>query len=166
MRTLVLASRKLDPQEFKVWSEKYEVARADQNDKKAKMEALQDEIERNLVIVGATAIEDKLQDEVPQTIAQLKQAGIRVWVLTGDKVETAKTIGFSCNLLQQEMSIHEILHKDPEIIKRNLDEALTQIQTDLASFKTHKRGIVVAGEALTTIMGPDRKELALKVVQA
>lgn len=57
---------------------------------------LQDEIERDLMIIGATAIEDKLQDQVGETIAALRASGIKVWVLTGDKVETAINIGYSC----------------------------------------------------------------------
>jgi P-type E1-E2 ATPase len=52
-------------------------------------------IERDLELVGSTAIEDKLQDGVPETIKYIRDAGIKVWVLTGDKVETAINIGFS-----------------------------------------------------------------------
>ena len=53
--------------------------------------------------MGATAIEDKLQDEVADTISFMKEAGIKVWVLTGDKVETAINIGYSCALLKPDM---------------------------------------------------------------
>jgi P-type E1-E2 ATPase len=53
-----------------------------------------------MLLVGSTAIEDRLQDEVEETINQLKAAGIKVWVLTGDKIETAKNIGFACGLLE------------------------------------------------------------------
>ena len=63
------------------------------------MEKLQSEIEVECELMGATAIEDKLQDKVGPTIRYLKEAGIKVWVLTGDKVETAINIGFSCQLL-------------------------------------------------------------------
>lgn len=49
--------------------------------------------------MGSTAIEDKLQDEVADTIEFMKMAGIKVWVLTGDKIETAINIGISCKLL-------------------------------------------------------------------
>ena len=55
-----------------------------------------------MVLLGATAVEDRLQDEVPQTIAQLQQAGIKIWMLTGDKLETAENIGESCKLLKKE----------------------------------------------------------------
>lgn len=61
-----------------------------------KMEEVADRLERNFEIVGTTAIEDKLQEDVDKAIFAMKKAGIRVWVLTGDKVETAINIGFSC----------------------------------------------------------------------
>ncbi len=70
-------------------------------------------IERNLRLLGCTAIEDKLQEGVPQCIKQLAMAGIRIWVLTGDKMETAINIGFACSLLTEDM--HQVrgrvLHK-------------------------------------------------------
>ena len=53
--------------------------------------------------LGATAIEDKLQDGVPRTIANLRSAGIKIWVLTGDKQETAINIGYSCQLLSDDL---------------------------------------------------------------
>ena len=56
-------------------------------------------IEFDFELIGSTAIEDKLQEDVGQTIYDIKKAGIQVWVLTGDKVETAINIGFSCRLL-------------------------------------------------------------------
>ena len=62
-----------------------------------------EEIERDLVLVGSTAIEDKLQDGVPETIRIIREAGIKVWVLTGDKVETAINIGYSSKLLDNHM---------------------------------------------------------------
>ena len=59
------------------------------DDREARIEAVADELERNLRLLGATAIEDKLQDGVPEAIADLKKAGIKIWVATGDKMETA-----------------------------------------------------------------------------
>lgn len=58
-----------------------------------------EKIENEFNLIGSTAIEDKLQDEVADTIQFIKDAGIKVWVLTGDKIETAINIGFSCSLL-------------------------------------------------------------------
>lgn len=58
-----------------------------------------DKLERDLYLLGATAVEDKLQPEVPETIADLLKAGIKVWMLTGDKLETAENIARSCRLI-------------------------------------------------------------------
>ena len=66
------------------------------------MARVEDKWERGLHLIGATAIEDRLQDQVPETIEFMRNANIKVWVLTGDKVDTAKNIGFSCKLLTQE----------------------------------------------------------------
>ena len=65
-------------------------------------------VESDLTIVGITAIEDKLQVGVPETIASLARAGIKTWVLTGDKVETAINIGYSCKLLTEEMDVQQV----------------------------------------------------------
>ena len=56
-----------------------------------------------MLLIGSTAIEDKLQEEVKETIEGFKEVGIKVWVLTGDKVETAINIGYSCGLLNNSM---------------------------------------------------------------
>jgi magnesium-transporting ATPase (P-type) len=60
-------------------------------------------IEHEFELVGATAIEDKLQEEVAETISFIKAANIKIWVLTGDKIETAVNIGYSCALLNTDM---------------------------------------------------------------
>jgi P-type E1-E2 ATPase len=72
---------------------------------------LAEEIEQDFRIVGSTAIEDKLQDEVGETIQHIKTAGIKLWVLTGDKTETAINIGFACQLIDEEMEIF-IINKE------------------------------------------------------
>jgi len=74
------------------------------------------ELETNLELIGATAIEDKLQDGVPETIHYLIEAGIKVWVLTGDKQETAVNIGYSSKLLKP---------NNMEVIFNNADNADT-----------------------------------------
>ena len=71
--------------------------------KEAKLAELYDSYERDLTYGGSTAIEDKLQFGVPETIDMLIQANIKVWVLTGDKQETAIEIGKSCKLIQDNM---------------------------------------------------------------
>lgn len=59
-----------------------------------------EKLECDFYICGSTAIEDRLQEGVPEAIKHIKQAGIKLWILTGDKIETAINIGFSCNVLE------------------------------------------------------------------
>jgi magnesium-transporting ATPase (P-type) len=115
LRTLVIAQRLLSADEAKRWVARHRasmVATANREEQVAQAGA---ELERDLEVVGATAIEDRLQDEVPEVIADLTRAGIIVWMLTGDKLETAVNIGRSCNLLQprsQMVSIANVHSKE------------------------------------------------------
>lgn len=68
------------------------------------MNRVAEELEVGFDLIGSTAIEDKLQEDVAQTIYDIRRATIKVWVLTGDKVETAMNIGHACKLLDQEMN--------------------------------------------------------------
>lgn len=79
-----------------MWARKFQEASVSLDDREAKLEAVYEEIEGGLSLLGATAIEDRLQDGVPEAIADLKLAGIKVWVATGDKVETAIGEPFVC----------------------------------------------------------------------
>lgn len=72
------------------------------------MAAVDELIENDLTLIGSTAIEDRLQDDVADTIQFMKKTGIKVWVLTGDKVETAINIGVSAGLLDNHMEQHLI----------------------------------------------------------
>ncbi|KAH9612651.1 hypothetical protein KSS87_018185 [Heliosperma pusillum] len=103
LRTLVLAARDLTQAELEDWQQKYEDASTSLCDRSAKLRQTAALIERNVRLLGATGIEDKLQDGVPEAIESLRQAGIKVWVLTGDKQETAISIGLSCRLLTVDM---------------------------------------------------------------
>ncbi|KAI9331224.1 hypothetical protein DFJ73DRAFT_85001 [Zopfochytrium polystomum] len=103
LRTLCIAYAVLSEEKYTKWAAKYHEASTAITDRASKMDEAAQEIEENLVLIGATAIEDKLQEGVPQCIAHLLQAQIKIWVLTGDKMETAINIGFSCNLLAKDM---------------------------------------------------------------
>ena len=87
-----------------------------------KVNDIYEEIETNLKLIGATAIEDKLQDGVPECIERLARAGIKIWVLTGDKVETAYNIGLSCRLLTNDMEIQVIEEQEEKDVGAKLDE--------------------------------------------
>lgn len=85
LRTLCLASRDLDEEFFNDWKQRHQEAALAMEGREERLDAIYEEIETEMELIGVTAIEDKLQDGVPQTIANLILAGIKIWVLTGDK---------------------------------------------------------------------------------
>lgn len=116
LRTLLLAKKSLDKSYYAGWNERFQEAMASIVGKDEKVEKVQSEIESAMTLVGSTAIEDKLQEEVKETIEAFKETGIKVWVLTGDKVETAINIGYSCGLLNNSMKQYVINTVDHDII--------------------------------------------------
>ena len=112
LRTLVLAYRDLSEADAKAWLESWNEANTSMKDRQGMRERAASKLEKDLTIVGCTAIEDRLQDKVPQTIADLAKAGIKLWVLTGDKITTAIEIAKSCRLITQEM---KQLHVNEEL---------------------------------------------------
>uniref|UniRef100_A0A8C9XZ91 Phospholipid-transporting ATPase n=1 Tax=Sander lucioperca TaxID=283035 RepID=A0A8C9XZ91_SANLU len=106
LRTLCLCYKDISADEYEAWSELHQEAQVAMSDRDAALDRVYEQIESNLMLIGATAIEDKLQDGVPETIAKLAMADIKIWVLTGDKKETAENIGYSCSLLTDDMQIH------------------------------------------------------------
>ncbi|XP_061379427.1 probable phospholipid-transporting ATPase IM isoform X4 [Danaus plexippus] len=104
LRTLALAWRPLEERGFAEWKRRHQAAALALRDRDERLDAIYEEIETDLMLLGVTAIEDKLQDGVPETIANLSMAGIKIWVLTGDKQETAINIGYSCQLLTDDMA--------------------------------------------------------------
>uniref|UniRef100_A0A8C6E3E2 Phospholipid-transporting ATPase n=1 Tax=Moschus moschiferus TaxID=68415 RepID=A0A8C6E3E2_MOSMO len=117
LRTLMVAYRELDSAFFQDWSKKHSEACLSLENRENKISIVYEEIERDLMLLGATAIEDKLQDGVPETILTLNKAKIKIWVLTGDKQETAVNIAYACNIFEDEMD--EIF-----IVEGNNDETV------------------------------------------
>ncbi|KAJ5887422.1 hypothetical protein N7495_007463 [Penicillium taxi] len=129
LRTLCVADRLLSEQEYQAWNKEHDIAASAIHDREEKLEKVSSEIEQNLMLIGGTAIEDRLQDGVPDTIQLLADAGIKLWVLTGDKVETAINIGFSCNLLNNNMEL--IVLNIPE---NKPDQAAMELENHLGTF--------------------------------
>lgn len=104
LRTLVVAYRELGEKEYNLWEKEFLKAKISvSEDRTALINAAAEKVERDLVLLGATAVEDRLQKGVPECIEKLGNAGIKIWVLTGDKMETAINIGYACSLLREEM---------------------------------------------------------------
>ncbi|XP_049532124.1 phospholipid-transporting ATPase IF isoform X1 [Anopheles darlingi] len=96
LRTLAVARRQLTNDEYEQFRAELNEASSSLVDRGTKIEACQRKIESRLELLGATAVEDALQDDIRDTLESLRDAGIKVWVLTGDKVETALNIALSC----------------------------------------------------------------------
>ena len=96
LRTLVIAEKIITEGFYHQWSKKYQHALISTTNREENVNKVAEEIEIEFDLVGTTAIEDKLQDDVGDTLKFIKSAGIKVWVLTGDKIETAINIGISC----------------------------------------------------------------------
>ncbi|KAI8906468.1 hypothetical protein EDD86DRAFT_240841, partial [Gorgonomyces haynaldii] len=129
LRTLCIAYRDISEQEYTEWAQIYDKAATTINNRGEALMKAAELIEKDLILLGATAIEDKLQDGVPDTIHTLAEAGVRVWVLTGDRQETAINIGFSCKLITDEMSLlicNESTHFETKEFLEGKLEALKQ----------------------------------------
>nr|XP_015224335.1 PREDICTED: phospholipid-transporting ATPase ID [Lepisosteus oculatus] len=104
LRTLALAYRDLSDQQYEEWALRHQSASRAADCREERLAAVYEDVEQDMMLLGATAIEDKLQEGVPETIAILTLANIKIWVLTGDKQETAVNIGYSCKMLTDDMS--------------------------------------------------------------
>lgn len=105
LRTLCFAEKKLDPNEYHSWAEQFQSASSSIKNRKEKVEKVAELIEKDLYLIGATAIEDKLQEAVPETLQDILRADIKLWILTGDKQETAISIGKSCGILTEKTEL-------------------------------------------------------------
>ena len=124
-----------------------------------------EKIEKDFYLLGSTAIDDQLQDNVAECLESFIKTGIKVWVLTGDKVDTAKSIAFSCKLLSHEFEILEFEEQSSyEEIKSILEDFHRKI--DFGDV-LKKFGLVIASEELTLITKSDlieRVNLFIKLV--
>ena len=153
LRTLLLAKRELSEKDLQNFQNKMQQANEDVTNREEKVNLCYEEIEQNLEIIGSTALEDRLQDQVPETIEFIRRAGIKVWVLTGDKVETAKNIGLSAKLLQDDMIILDLLDKNETKLAQKLQQIQQTIDQNSSLRKDLQKSIaiVVQGESLLII---------------
>jgi len=151
LRTLVLAKRELTQEQWEAWDATHKAAQTALTDRDGALERAAEAIEKDMVLVGATAIEDKLQDGVPDTIATLARAGIKIWVLTGDKQETAENIAFACQLLRTDMQLNRVVADSPAAVRAELKDALAR-NASYVGKETEHLALVVEGKALLAIM--------------
>uniref|UniRef100_A0A8C2GCI2 Phospholipid-transporting ATPase n=1 Tax=Cyprinus carpio TaxID=7962 RepID=A0A8C2GCI2_CYPCA len=128
LRTLCIAKKVLSKEEYASWLQHHlEAETAIQRREELLFESAL-RLETNLQLLGATGIEDRLQDGVPETIASLRKAGLQIWVLTGDKQETAINIAYACKLLDPEEEIITLNADSQEACAVLLENSLHYIQ--------------------------------------
>lgn len=162
LRTLCLAMREVPEDEYQQWYQIFNTAnttvggnRADELDKAAEL------IEKDFYLLGATAIEDRLQDGVPDTIHTLQTAGIKIWVLTGDRQETAINIGMSCKLISEDMTLLIINEENAAATRANLQSKMDAVKSQGGSGDIEALALVIDGKSLTFALEKDMEKLFL-----
>lgn len=130
LRTLVFGYKEVSETEFNAWIKEWKAAQMASENKQAKMYAVMEKMEVNINLLGVSAIEDCLQEEVPETIDYLLKCGIKLWILTGDKRETAVNIGHTSKLITSETKVVHITERDPKGCKKQLEECVALAQTN------------------------------------
>ncbi|XP_073211990.1 phospholipid-transporting ATPase VB isoform X4 [Lepidochelys kempii] len=139
LRTLCIAKKVLSEDDFQKWANfRREAEAAIDNRDELLMDTAQ-HLETKLTLLGATGIEDRLQDGVPDTIAALREAGIQIWVLTGDKQETAVNIAYSCKLLDQKDTVFTINTENKETCESLLDLTLEEVRKNSNVERTKRK---------------------------
>ncbi|EDR27469.1 phospholipid-transporting ATPase, putative [Entamoeba dispar SAW760] len=173
LRTLLVTKKEISQEQYNEWRKKYDEADSSVAGHDENVALVQNEMEVDLKLIGATAIEDKLQDGVPETIEFLIRGGIKVWMITGDKVETAINIGLSCNLLTKETFICKLRNAPDEVESKEefttkklveMDEEIDkEIERCKSEGKTYNIGCVFEAGALQIVMD-HAKELFRQVI--
>ncbi|KAK9372489.1 uncharacterized protein V1513DRAFT_420030 [Lipomyces chichibuensis] len=149
LRTLCLAMRAISDAEYAEWSAIFDRAATTLTNRSEELDKAADLIEKDMFLLGATAIEDKLQDGVPDTIHTLQTAGIKIWVLTGDRQETAINIGMSCKLLSEDMSLLVVNEESKEDAQSNIKSKLSAIKGQSAETQLlDTLALVIDGKSL------------------
>lgn len=131
LRTLLYAYRILSPAQYNEWNDAFQEASLAVSDRQRKIDKTAEFIECNLNLIGVSAIEDKLQDGVPEAIATIRAAGMKIWMLTGDKRETAINIGYSCRLIQSNSNL--IVLGDQKDMRAYMEQTILDLQNDVAT---------------------------------
>ncbi|XP_075564901.1 phospholipid-transporting ATPase IB isoform X2 [Pelecanus crispus] len=146
LRTLCIAYADLSENSYREWLNVYNESSTVLKDRTQKLEECYEIIEKDLLLLGATAIEDRLQAGVPETIATLIKAEIKIWILTGDKQETALNIGYSCRLISQSMSLILVNEDSLDATRASLTQHCTSLGESLG--KENDIALIIDGHTL------------------
>ncbi|XP_006639297.2 phospholipid-transporting ATPase VA [Lepisosteus oculatus] len=190
LRTLCIAKKVLSKEEYAGWLKSHLEAETAIQGREELLFQSALRLETNLHLLGATGIEDRLQEGVPETIASLRKAGLQIWVLTGDKQETAINIAYSCRLLDPEEEIITLNAETQEACAVLLEESLHYIQSKFfgnipdsaapafdedfpafemppsSSFLVHRLGLVIDGKTLAYALDKSLEDKFLAVARS
>ncbi|XP_029460544.1 probable phospholipid-transporting ATPase IH isoform X1 [Rhinatrema bivittatum] len=166
LRTLCVAYKRFTEEEYEEARKQLHTAKLALQDREKKLAEAYEQIERELILLGATAVEDRLQEKAADTIESLQKAGIKVWVLTGDKMETAAATCYACKLFRrntqllelttkkiEEQSLHDVLFELSKTVLRHSD-SLTRDNFSGFSTDFQDYGLIIDGAALSLLMKP------------
>ncbi|KAL2264308.1 hypothetical protein VTK26DRAFT_7913 [Humicola hyalothermophila] len=157
LRTLVVGRKRLSPAEYQEFSAKYQEASLAISGRDAGMQAVVSRyLERDLELLGVTGVEDKLQRDVKPSLELLRNAGIKIWMLTGDKVETARCVAVSSKLVARGQYIHTVAklrRKDAaqenlDLLRSKADSCLLIDGESLSMYLTHYRTEFISAAVL------------------
>ena len=122
LRTLVITHKLLSDAQYQDFEKRIKKAKSEFVDREAKVQAVIESLESDMDFLAVTGVEDKLQENVLETIETLRQAGIKIWMLTGNKIETAKCIAISTGLKSRKQDVVEISNiENPRAISEAID---------------------------------------------
>uniref|UniRef100_A0A7N6AM32 Phospholipid-transporting ATPase n=1 Tax=Anabas testudineus TaxID=64144 RepID=A0A7N6AM32_ANATE len=163
LRTLCVAYRPLSPEQYQEVCHQLSGAKLALQDRDKRLAEAYDQIEKDLILLGATAVEDRLQEKAADTIESLHKAGIKVWVLTGDKMETAAATCYASKLFHRNTQILELTTKRTE--EQSLHDVLFDLsRTVLRQHGTFLSGdctdfgLIIDGATLSAVMRPDQED--------
>lgn len=194
LRTLCLSRRLLDKEEYAEWNMNHQRAEMSLSNREKLLAESANMIEQNLELLGVTAIEDRLQDGVPECIEAMRNAGIHVWVLTGDRIETAVNIAFSSRLFSPSMELVQLSAQNEadtaemlELVEERMSKGLSvqertasilrycaQAKDDTAAdanpvndmlFQNPSYGVVVNGQTLANCLLTSNLPRFLKIIE-
>ncbi|BFU24125.1 phospholipid-transporting P-type ATPase, putative [Entamoeba histolytica HM-1:IMSS-B] len=143
LRTLVLCKREITKEFYEVWNKTWEEAQGKLEGREDAIKKAISIMEKDLNVLGCSGVQDELQEGVPETLQMLNEAGIKIWVITGDKEETGIAVGRACGLLNGCELIY-VNGKDKEECNKMLEEA----QTKLSNEKNNKHALIITAHSI------------------
>ena len=155
LRTLVLTEKIISQEEYDKWDAEYRDALTSMENRQERIANVVSKLENNMEFLCVTGVEDLLQDEVATTIDNLRNAGMKIWMLTGDKVETATCISISAGIKGKNQKIFTVRHEEftQETTEKKVDRLLEL-------FNEYNKKISI--EPHIFILDGDTLDLALK----